>query len=106
MKWLMFLATVVLFCWGVATFGDEPVTPVPPVPTVDQEKEAVWQIIVSIDAQIVNLQSQQRFLLALLELDPSGSNAPVLIAQIEAIQIQVDALQAERYGWYLKWLGM
>ena len=106
MKWLYFVACVLVIYGAAAVAEDVPTTPVPTVPTVDQEKEAVWQIIVSIDAQIGNLQSQQRFLLALLELDPGGSNAPVLIAQIEAIQIQVDALQAERYGWYLKWLGM
>ena len=78
------------------THGQEPTTPVPPIPTDQQLNDATFQEIWLIDQQIWNLQTDQEFFLDLAEIAPTSPQTLIWIQVIDQIQVQVDWLQRER----------
>jgi hypothetical protein len=98
MKKLILACVLSLFSL-TAVAQDGPTTPVPPVPTEEMIREALWQRILRIDMEISASLADQRLYVYLLErVDPDGEHAALLRSRLAAERHRVLMLRLEREG--------
>ena len=94
------LACCLFLVFATAIAQEVPTTPVPPVPAERDIREAMWQMVRMLDMEIQASLNEQRFLVYLIGLDPSGTNAAGLRQRLLDEQHRMLMLLIERQ-WYL-----